>query len=416
MANKDTKGRNLKPRESQMADGRYRYRYVDKQGKHCVIYSWKLVPNDKIPKGKKDDISLREKVRLLERDLEENIDTTSAKMTTNELIQIYLSTKTRLANKTKENYKHMWNKNIKDSIIGNMKICDVKKSDILKLYAYLYNEKGFAVSTLQLYQNLLYPTFQLAVDDSLIRLNPCKNCMKEYVRGSLSTTKEALSREEQQALIDYIKNNKAYIMHYPIILFMLGTGCRIGEALGITWRDINTKEKIVKIDHQVIYDLKDGKNRFYATLPKTKKSRVIPIQDSLLKILQEHKQKTYFLSAGSGFEVDGYNHFVFVNSKGNLPTPGSIDRTLRTIRDNYNKLEMERASYDSRKALLLPNISAHILRHTYCTRMAENGIDIKVLQELMGHANIGVTMQVYNHVNSERVQKEMERIQDVLEA
>ena len=101
---------------------------------------------------------------------------------------------------------------------------------------------------------------------------------------------------------------------------------------------------------------------------------------------------------------------------GNLPTPGSIDRTLRTIRDNYNKLEMERASYDSRKALLLPNISAHILRHTYCTRMAENGIDIKVLQELMGHANIGVTMQVYNHVNSERVQKEMERIQDVLEA
>ena len=66
MANKDNKGRNLKPRESQMADGRYRYRYTDKYGKHHAIYSWKLVPTDKIPKGKKDDISLREKIRNIE--------------------------------------------------------------------------------------------------------------------------------------------------------------------------------------------------------------------------------------------------------------------------------------------------------------------------------------------------------------
>ena len=140
------------------------------------------------------------------------------------------------------------------------------------------------------------------------------------------------------------------------------------------------------------------------------------MQESLIKILHAHKAKTYFLSMGSGFEVDGYSEFVFVNSKGHLPTPGSIDRTLRTIRDNYNKLEVESAAYEGREELLLPNISAHVLRHCFCTRMAENGVDIKVLQELMGHANIGVTMQVYNHANPERIQEDVGRIKDILGA
>lgn len=410
---KDNKGRNLKPRESQMADGRYRYRYVDEDGTHRVLYSWRLVPGDPLPNGKKEDISLREKVRKLERDLEDNIQTTSAKMTTNQLIEMYLATKTTLALRTIGNYRNMYNTNIKESTLGKMRICDVKKSDVLKLYAYYYNEKGFVATTLQLYQNLLYPAFQLAVDDGLIRVNPCKNCMKEYVRGSMGSSRNALSKEEQQAFIEYIRKNNAYIMYYPIIMFMLGTGCRIGEALGMTWDNIDFEKKCVTVDHQIIYDYKDGKNRFYATTPKTKKSRVIPIQEGLLKIMIAHKQKTFLLSTNSGFEVDGYSGFIFINSKGNLPTPGSVDRTLRTIRDNYNKVEVENAAYEERDEVLLPNISAHILRHTFCTRLAELKLDVKVLQELMGHANIGITMQVYNHSTFERAQAEVERVPDL---
>ena len=162
---KDNKGRNLKTRESQMANGRYRYRYTDKFGKSHAIYSWKLVPTDKIPAGKKDDISLREKIKELEKDLNDNIDTASSMMTVNELIQLYLETKTKISESTKNNYIHMWEKNIKNSFIGNMQIRKVKKSDILKFYAYLYNERDFSVGSIQLYQNLLYPTFQLAIDE-----------------------------------------------------------------------------------------------------------------------------------------------------------------------------------------------------------------------------------------------------------
>ena len=80
----------------------------------------------------------------------------------------------------------------------------------------------------------------------------------------------------------------------------------------------------------------------------------------------------------------------------------------------YNKIETENAIEELRDPVLLPTFTPHTLRHTYCTRMAENGIDVKVLQEIMGHANITITMQVYNHATFERVQKAVEETEDVL--
>lgn len=416
MANKDSKGRNLKPKESQMPDGRYRYRYTDQYGRKQAVYAWKLVPTDKTPSGKREDISLREKIRSIERDLEDNINITSAKMTVNQLLETYLETKTQLANATINNYINMWEKNIKNEFLGSMKICNVKKSDILKYYAYLYKTKKFSVGTIQLYQNVLFPAFQLAVDDSVIRLNPCKNCMKEYVRGSMSSTKSPLSRDEQTILLDFVKDNGFYCVYYPLISFILGTGCRIGEALGITWDDINFDEKYISINHQVIYKKKDGKLQWYASLPKNKKSRIIPLQDNLIKILKTHRMQTYFISQSSGFEIDGYRNFLFVNKDGKLPTPNSIRRAFIGIRNAYNKQEEEEAYLEIRtEKQLLPDFSPHTLRHTYCTRMAENGVDIKVLQELMGHANITVTMQVYNHVDKDRIKREFIGLNDVLD-
>jgi integrase len=415
MANKDNKGRNLKPKESQMADGRYRYRYTDKHGKACAIYSWKLVPTDKIPQGKRDDVSLREKIRILEKDLDDGINTTSSKMSVNELIQSYLETKTRISISTKNNYIHMWEKNIKNTFLGIIQICNVKKSDILRYYAYLYKDKHFSVGTIQLYQNLLYPTFQLAVDDSIIRLNPCKNCMKEYVQGSMSSTKYPLSKEEQDILLDFVKEDTIYSPYYTLLTFMLSTGCRIGETLGITWNDINLEEKYINVDHQIIYKKKDGRIQFYSSLPKNKNSRIVPLQDNIVKILKKHRQESFFISKGSGFKIDQYSNFVFINREGKPYTPNTIVRAFHGIRNAYNKIEQEESYMEKREAILLPDFSPHTLRHTFCTRMAENGINVKVLQEIMGHSNIAVTMQVYNHVDFNRTKKEIEKLDDILE-
>ena len=81
----------------------------------------------------------------------------------------------------------------------------------------------------------------------------------------------------------------------------------------------------------------------------------------------------------------------------------------------YNKEEQENAIDEDREPILLPSFTPHTLRHTFCTRMAENGMDVKILQELMGHSNITVTMQVYNHATFERTQKAVEEAESVLQ-
>ena len=83
------------------------------------------------------------------------------------------------------NYIHAIERDIKPNTLADTMVADVKKSDIKRFYAYLYKDKHFAPTTLQLYQNILYPAFQMAVDDNLIRCNPCKDCMKDYVKGGL---------------------------------------------------------------------------------------------------------------------------------------------------------------------------------------------------------------------------------------
>jgi len=105
---------------------------------------------------------------------------------------------------------------------------------------------------------------------------------------------------------------------------------------------------------------------------------------------------------------------VFINNAGKLKTHHTVVRTFHGIRDAYNKEETAIAIQESREPVLLPDFTPHTLRHTYCTRMAENGIDVKVLQEIMGHANISVTMQVYNHADFERTQKAVDEIRPVL--
>ena len=412
---KDLKGRNLKANEDQLKDGRYRYRYTDKYGKRQAIYAWKLVPTDKTPVGKREDLSLREKEKEIEKDLNDGINTYLASSTVNELIQNYLELKVKLAVTTKNNYFHMWEKNIKNSFLGNMRISDVKKSDIQRLYADYHLNRKFATGTIQLYQNLLFPAFQMAVDDSLIRLNPCRNCMKDYVQGSMSSTKYPLSRTEQEVLLKFVRNNNFYSNSFPLIAFLLGTGCRISEALGMTWDDINLEEKYISVNHQIIYKKKGTSIVYFAAPTKTKKERKIPIQDDLIQILKRHKLESYFTSKSSGFEVDGYKNFVFINREGKIKTHNTIVRTFHGIRDMYNKEETENAIEENREPILLPSFTPHTLRHTFCTRMAENGMDVKILQEIMGHANISVTMQVYNHATFERTQKAVEEVDSILQ-
>lgn len=221
-----------------------------------------------------------------------------------------------------------------------------------------------------------------------------------------------MTQKQESDLLYYIKNkSKNYSNRYPMIKFMLSTGTRIGETLGITWDDIDFENRIISINHQLLYRKKDGKCQFYISPPKNKKERIIPISQSLYEMLKQYRVDTYFINQSS--EFNGYKGFLFLNKNGNLNKPATITRAFHGIRAEYNKAEEENALFENREPLYIPDFTPHILRHTFCTRMAESGMDIKVLQEIMGHSNIQVTMNIYNHVNEDRLISEFNRVDNI---
>ena len=189
-----------------------------------------------------------------------------------------------------ENYQSIFRRLHNDSDLLYMKISDVKKSDILRLYSSLYTEKGIAINTIHTYQGLLHPAFQMAVDDDIIRKNPCENCMKDFKAGC-KTKKFALTTSQQENLLFFLQNSKVYWKYYVFIALMLYTGLRISEAKGLTWDNIDFKEKKITVDHQLIYGKIDGHYRFYDAPPKSKKTRYVPMSPVLVSMLKEYKEK-----------------------------------------------------------------------------------------------------------------------------
>ena len=109
--------------------------------------------------------------------------------------------------------------------------------------------------------------------------------------------------------------------------------------------------------------------------------------------------------------IEGIKGFVFITSNGTPILPFNFNDVLRNITNAYNKKESKLAAAEHREPILLPHITAHILRHTACTRMAEAGMDPKILQGIMGHSDISMTMNVYNHGSIERMQNEMKKLE-----
>lgn len=415
---KDNKGRILKQGESQRKDGRYQYRYKNNDGKYEVVYSLRLTPNDKPQNGDRD-LSLREKEKIIQKKLAEGLATSSS-ITVYEMMRKYLSLKPNLSISTSYNYNKICESIIrKYPDLAEKKIINVKKSDILAFYNYLSKECNYKNTTIQLVQNVVYPTFQLAVDDDIIKKNPCTGCMKDFPQNDKGE-KYALTESQEKIFLNFVKNSKLYSRYYPMLLLALETGMRCGEFIGLTWDDINYEEGYIDINHQMQYKKFDGKFQHRITCVKTKASlRKIPFNENILEALklqkiQQQEHQVNILPEKSitipGYRMDNRNKLIFTTFKGTPYKGLTLNRVLNSIVRDYNYSEINIANTKGIKPELLPHLSVHILRHTACTKMARSGIDIKVLQYIMGHTNIAVTMEVYNHVDIERVKNELDRI------
>lgn len=393
---KDLKGRVLKEGENYRSDGRYSYRYTDQRtNKRVTVYAPDLP-------------QLREKEKKITKDLEDSILTDSAakNMTVNALFRRYMETR-ELSESTRVNYTSMWANRVQDEI-GNVKVVQLLPSHILMFYSKLAKD-NYSHSTIKFLHNMLYPALEMAVGDDIIRKNPAKKALGDY--GKAPVEKKILTLNGQERFLKFVKASNVYNQYYAMLVIMLQTACRCGELIGLTWSDIDMKNKIVNINHQLVYKNYGNGCQLHISSPKTDSgNRCIPMRDSLYEAFKEQRKLTMVLGRLSNVEIEGYRNFVFTAKTGRPLMPSAVNNVLYNIVGAFNREETENAEREHRKADLLPEISAHCLRHTGCTRMAESGMDIKVLQYIMGHANIDVTMKVYNHITDNRVEKEIQKL------
>lgn len=415
---RDNKGRILRQGELQRNDGKYEYRYEDLNGERRSVYSWKLVETDKIPNGKRKCVALRDMEKAIQRDLDDGINTFAAnRMTLNRLFDEYIESKYELKPSTRTNYKYMYNKYVREDI-GTRNISSIKFSHIKKFYIHLMRDVGFKPNSLESIHTVLHPVFTIAVRDGLIRTNPTDGVMADIKKSHdwEKPKRHALTVPQQEAFVGFIKSNYKYRHWLPVFTFMLGTGCRVGEVAGLRWQDCDFQKNIITIDHNLTYrPSEDGSGcTFRISTPKTKAGeRIIPMFAAVRDALISERIRQMESGVNQSV-VDGYSGFVFSNRFNEILNPHSINRAIERIVRDYNLAESEQAEKESRKPELLPHFSAHNLRHTFCTRLCETETNLKVIQEIMGHADITTTMDIYNEATQELKLQTFEKLEGVI--
>jgi len=336
------------------------------------------------------------------------------KVTLNSRFDAYINDKRELKSSTRTNYKYMYKKYVSESL-GKRKIADITYSDIKKFYNDLILVRGFKPNSMEIIHTILHPIFTTAVKDGLIRINPTDGAMSEIKRTHNWTKKKrhALTIPEQRAFVGFIKNNDVYYHWFPVFTVLLGTGMRAGEFTGLRWEDCDFKNNVISVNHNLVYrpDEHTGKVTFYITTPKTEAGiREIPMISDVRNALVSE----YMRQKKDGFceyAIGEYTGFVFSNRDGKPLTAHNLNRAIERIRRDYNIIEADNAVKEKREPVYLPHFSVHNLRHTFCVRFCENESNIKVIQEIMGHADASTTMDIYNEATKEFKQERMSALE-----
>lgn len=390
---RDKKGRILRNGESQRADGRYAYVYTDCFGKQKFLYSWKLEPTDPLPAGCRSCQSLREKEKAIQRDVDDGIILYGGGLTVLQLVTKYVKQKTGVRHNTMANYNFVINV-IKKEEFGERRIDKVKLSDakewLIKLQA-----DGRGYSSIHSIRGVVRPAFQMSVDDDLIRKKPFEFQLCTVVVND-SVTREAITRKQERKFLKFIRNDEHYKRYYDGIFVLFKTGLRISEFCGLTLSDINFEEKQIRVNHQLQrtrdmkYVIEDTKT--------TSGTRIIPMTDEAYEcfkhiVANRKKPKVEPM-------IDGYSGFLFFDKKDMPEVALHWEKHFEWALEKHNRIYKEQ----------LPKITPYVCRHTYCRNMAKSGMNPKTLQYLIGHSDIGVTLNTYTHLGLDDAREALERI------
>ena len=389
----------LRKGEYQRANGTYNYSWTDSDGKRRFVYAKTLE-------------ELRIKEEQIAKDKSDGIKAEARYTTLNELFDLWKILKRGLKDNTFQNYTYMYDTFVRH-IIGDNCVTKLKKSDIKRFYNYLADERCLKASTIDSVHTVLHQVLDMAVDDNYIRSNPSDNVLKELKQSHLTKSEKrmALTRPEQDLLLDFLKNSRIYNHWYPIFAVMIGTGLRVGEVTGLRWCDIDLENGIIDVNHTLVYYAHRTENSkqgcyFNVNTPKTTASnRQVPMLDFVKEAFIMEKDVQELLDIKCEATIDGYTDFIFVNRFGNVQHQGTLNKAIRRIIRDCNDEQFLKS--DNPK-VLLPHFSCHSLRHTFTTRMCEAGVNIKVIQDTLGHTDVSTTLNIYTDVTKELKRVEFE--------
>ena len=394
---RDNKNRILHNGEIQKADGRYRFKYQDINGRTSYVYSWRLDKNDPTPKGKPRDLSLREKEKQIEQDLFNQVVPNGGNLTVIQLVEKYVSLKTGVRQTTVTGYKTVINVLKKESF-GRIRIDKVKTSDAKAWLIKLQKKDGRGYSSIHSIRGVLRPAFEMALNDDLIRKNPFAFELSSVVVND-SVTREAITRKQERDLLKFIKEDAHFCRYYDAIYILFNTGLRISEFCGLIIKDIDFKKMRINVERQL---QRSSNMEYIIEKPKTESgTRFVPMTKEVAEcfkniISNRENPKVEPM-------VDGIVGFLCLD-KNDMPMVAlHWEKYMQHIREKYNSIYK----------VQMPCVTPHVCRHTFCSKMAKSGMNPKTLQYIMGHADISVTLNTYTHVNFEDAQSEMERLSSV---
>lgn len=389
---RDNKGRLLLTGECQEKDGSYTYRYTDKFGKRRKLSSWRLTKADALPPRKKFKKPLREMEKEIQADIADGI--CNEGITVNELVERYLSLKTGVKHNTEANYKFVQNV-LKKEEFGNKLIDRVRLSDA-KLFLIKLQDDGKGYSSIHSIRGVLRPAFQMAVDDDMIRKNPFEFQLATVIVND-SVTREAISREDERKFLKFVREDRHFSRYYEGIYILFKTGMRISEFVGLTLSDIDLKQRTIDINHQ-LQRKRDG-TKVIETTKTNAGTRIIPMTDDVYECFKKIIENRVTPKVEP--IIDGYAGFLYFDKDGNPMVAMHWEHYFKHICQKYNKIYK----------FQMPKVTPHVCRHTYCSNMAKSGMNPKTLQYLMGHSDIGVTLNTYTHLGLQDAKQELSRVQ-----
>ena len=172
---------------------------------------------------------------------------------------------------------------------------------------------------------------------------------------------------------------------------------------------------MINVNHTLVYfNHAEGGCYFGINTPKTRAGeRTVPMIDSVRDALEQEKEYQRLAGIKCNAVVDGYTDFIFVNRFGKTQHQGTLNKALRRIIHDCNQAILDK-SENSSNIILLPKFSCHTLRHTFTTRLCESGMNVKVIQSVLGHADITTTLDIYADVTKDLKNREMERFEDFM--